>query len=142
MRGERLGSQGGGLFLLAETSLERIHYQAEELKPSALVVDSVQTVFSAKFPSAPGSISQLPEVASLFLFVPMRRGSTGSLLVARRAGPSGDGGPACARSRGRGWWGRSRRRSWGCPRLPPPSSGPGRSPPTPCSSARSGSRAR
>jgi DNA repair protein RadA/Sms len=80
MRGERLGVAGGGLFLLAETSLERILEQVEELKPAALVVDSVQTVFSAKFPSAPGSISQVREVATQLLFVAKGRGITTFLI--------------------------------------------------------------
>ena len=52
MRGERLGISGGGLFLMAETALERILEEVEQLKPAALVVDSVQTVFSSRFPSA------------------------------------------------------------------------------------------
>jgi DNA repair protein RadA/Sms len=80
MRGERLGIHGGGLFLLAETSLERILDQVDELKPAALVVDSVQTVFSSKFPSAPGSISQVREVATQLLFVAKGRGITTFLI--------------------------------------------------------------
>jgi DNA repair protein RadA/Sms len=80
MRGERLGIQGGGLFLMAETSLERILDQVEELKPAALVVDSVQTVFSSKFSSAPGSISQVREVATQLLFVAKGRGITTFLI--------------------------------------------------------------
>ena len=36
LRGERLGIAGGGLFLMAETSLERILEQVEALKPAAL----------------------------------------------------------------------------------------------------------
>jgi DNA repair protein RadA/Sms len=80
MRGERLGIHGGGLYLLAETSLERILEQVEELKPAALVVDSVQTVFSSKFPSAPGSISQVREVATQLLFVAKGRGITTFLI--------------------------------------------------------------
>src|SRR5260221_420475 len=79
-RGERLGIQGGGLFLMAETSLERILDQVEELKPAALVVDSVQTVFSSKFASAPGSISQVREVATQLLFVAKGRGITTFLI--------------------------------------------------------------
>jgi DNA repair protein RadA/Sms len=80
MRGERLGIEGGGLFLMAETSLERILDQVEELKPAALVVDSVQTVFSSKFASAPGSISQVREVATQLLFVAKGRGITTFLI--------------------------------------------------------------
>ncbi|HVO10673.1 MAG TPA: DNA repair protein RadA [Vicinamibacteria bacterium] len=80
LRGERLGIAGGGLFLLAETSLERILEQVETLKPSALVVDSVQTVYSSRFPSAPGSISQVREVATQLLFVAKGRGITTFLI--------------------------------------------------------------
>ena len=80
LRGERLGIAGGGLFLMAETSLERILEQVEALKPAALVVDSVQTVFSSRFPSAPGSISQVREVATQLLFLAKGRGITTFLI--------------------------------------------------------------
>ena len=80
LRGERLGIAGGGLYLMAETSLERILEQVDTLKPSALVVDSVQTVFSSRFPSAPGSISQVREVATQLLFVAKGRGITTFLI--------------------------------------------------------------
>jgi DNA repair protein RadA/Sms len=80
LRGERLGIEAGGLFLLAETSLERVLEQVEALRPSALVVDSVQTVFSARFPSAPGSISQVREVATQLLFLAKGRGITSFLI--------------------------------------------------------------
>jgi len=45
LRGDRLGVGDGELYLLAETSLERILAQADKVKPKVLVVDSVQTVF-------------------------------------------------------------------------------------------------
>lgn len=80
LRGERLGITGGGLFLMAETSLERILEEVDSLKPAALVVDSVQTIFSSRFPSAPGSISQVREVATQLLFVAKRRGITTFLI--------------------------------------------------------------
>jgi DNA repair protein RadA/Sms len=80
LRGERLGITGGGLFLLAETSLERILEQVDEIKPAALVVDSVQTVYSTRFPSAPGSISQVREVATQLLFLAKGRGITTFLI--------------------------------------------------------------
>jgi DNA repair protein RadA/Sms len=80
LRGERLGIEGGGLFLMAETSLERILEQVDVLKPAALVVDSVQTVFSSRFPSAPGSISQVREVATQLLFVAKGKGITTFLI--------------------------------------------------------------
>jgi DNA repair protein RadA/Sms len=80
LRGERLGVDGGGLFLMAETSLERILEEVEALKPAALVVDSVQTVYSSRFPSAPGSISQVREVATQLLFLAKGRGITSFLI--------------------------------------------------------------
>jgi DNA repair protein RadA/Sms len=80
LRGERLGISGGGLFLMGETSLERILEEVESLKPAALVVDSVQTVYSSRFPSAPGSISQVREVATQLLFVAKARGITTFLI--------------------------------------------------------------
>ncbi len=64
LRGDRLGVRDGALYLLSETSLERIIAQAERLRPKALVVDSVQTVFSSKMTSSPGTISQVREVAN------------------------------------------------------------------------------
>jgi DNA repair protein RadA/Sms len=80
LRGERLGITGGGLFLMGETCLERILQHVEELRPAALVVDSVQTIFSTKFPSAPGSISQVREVATQLLFLAKGRGITTFLI--------------------------------------------------------------
>jgi DNA repair protein RadA/Sms len=64
IRGERLGLQDGKLYLLAETNLERIIASAEKLKPHICVLDSVQTIFSSKLSSSPGTISQVREVAS------------------------------------------------------------------------------
>jgi DNA repair protein RadA/Sms len=80
LRGERLGIRGGGLYLMGETSLERILEEVDALKPSALVVDSVQTTYSSKFPSAPGSISQVREVATQLLFLSKGRGVTTFLI--------------------------------------------------------------
>jgi len=76
MRGERLGLSGGALFLMGETSLERILGEAERLGPSVLVVDSVQTMYSSRFSSAPGSISQVREVAGQLLQLAKGRGVT------------------------------------------------------------------
>lgn len=64
MRGERLGISGGDLYLLAETNLERIISQAEKLNPQVFVMDSVQTIYSAKLSSSPGTISQVREVTN------------------------------------------------------------------------------
>ncbi|HEX4916235.1 MAG TPA: DNA repair protein RadA, partial [Vicinamibacterales bacterium] len=67
-RGDRLGVGDAPLYLLAETCIERILEEIGRVKPALLVVDSVQTVFSLKFQSAPGSIGQVREAATQFLF--------------------------------------------------------------------------
>ena len=67
LRGERLGLKPKGLYLLAETSLERIQDEIARLQPGAVIVDSVQTIYSEKLESAPGSVSQVREVAGQFL---------------------------------------------------------------------------
>jgi DNA repair protein RadA/Sms len=63
LRAERLGVRAEDLFLLAETSLEVILQQALEQRPAFLVVDSIQTIFTATLESAPGSVSQVRECA-------------------------------------------------------------------------------
>jgi DNA repair protein RadA/Sms len=67
-RGERLNVGGAPLYLLAETCLERILEEIARIKPALVIVDSVQTVFSLKFQSAPGSIGQVREAATQLLF--------------------------------------------------------------------------
>ena len=67
-RGDRLGVGDAPLYLLSETCIERILEEVGRVRPSLLVIDSVQTVFSLKFQSAPGSIGQVREAATQFLF--------------------------------------------------------------------------
>jgi len=64
MRGERLGIEAENLFLLCETNLQAIIAETDSLRPDLVIVDSIQTVFSEKIESAPGSVSQVREVAS------------------------------------------------------------------------------
>ncbi len=74
MRGQRLGVCDSGLYILAETSLEGILKTVQELRPSALVVDSIQTVYTDQITSAPGSISQVQEVAGQLMGFAKRSG--------------------------------------------------------------------
>jgi DNA repair protein RadA/Sms len=67
-RGDRLGVGEAPLFLLSETCIERILEEIARLKPALVIIDSVQTVFSIKFQSAPGSVGQVREAATQFLF--------------------------------------------------------------------------
>src|SRR5262245_4006244 len=60
-RGDRLGVGAAPLYLLSETCIERILEEIARLKPALVIIDSIQTVFSIKFQSAPGSIGQVRE---------------------------------------------------------------------------------
>ena len=74
MRGERLGLSDGNIYLLSETNLERIITQSEKLKPQIFVLDSVQTIYSSKLTSSPGTISQVREVTNqVFRFAKKNR---------------------------------------------------------------------
>jgi DNA repair protein RadA/Sms len=67
-RGERLGVARAPLYVLAETCLERILEEMARIRPALVIVDSIQTVYSLKFQSAPGSIGQVREAATQLLF--------------------------------------------------------------------------
>ena len=69
LRGERLGVSARDLFLLPETALETILDRVRELKPAFLVIDSIQTIFTAALDSAPGSVSQVRECAGRLMQV-------------------------------------------------------------------------
>ena len=68
MRGERLGVGDAPLYLLAETCIERILEEVDRVRPALLIVDSIQTVFSLKMASAPGSVGQVRQAATDLLF--------------------------------------------------------------------------
>lgn len=69
LRGERLGVGGRRLLVLAENSLEEIISQIEKLRPRAVVVDSIQTVWTQSLESAPGSVSQVRESAGRLMLL-------------------------------------------------------------------------
>lgn len=74
MRGQRLGVEDPNLLILAETSLEQMLKAVQEIEPAALVVDSIQTVYTEQITSAPGSISQVQEVAGQLMWFAKRVG--------------------------------------------------------------------
>lgn len=61
LRADRLGTITDNLLILAETDIEQIHQAVEQLNPSLLIVDSIQTVFHPEIASPPGNITQLRE---------------------------------------------------------------------------------
>jgi DNA repair protein RadA/Sms len=64
MRARRLGLSAPAIQLLAETSVERILATAENEKPQVVVIDSIQTMFTDRLTSAPGSVAQVRESAA------------------------------------------------------------------------------
>ena len=67
MRAERLKMVCDRFFVLTETSLDNIFKQISEVNPDILVIDSIQTIYSSKIDSSPGSVSQIRESAGELL---------------------------------------------------------------------------
>lgn len=60
MRADRVcGELSERLFILAETNMENICAVCETLSPAFLIIDSIQTMYTAQLESAPGSVSQV-----------------------------------------------------------------------------------
>ena len=67
LRADRLGGNGSNCYILAETLLENILVHARETAPQFIVIDSIQTIYTERIESSPGSISQIRECAALLL---------------------------------------------------------------------------
>ena len=67
MRARRLQLPRENLNLLAETGVEQILQAASRHAPELLVVDSIQVMYSAELPSAPGSVTQVRECAAYLI---------------------------------------------------------------------------
>jgi DNA repair protein RadA/Sms len=75
MRCDRLGINSEALLILPETNLEEVLKAVQTVAPVALVLDSIQTAFTSHLTSAPGSISQVQEVAAQLMFYAKRSGT-------------------------------------------------------------------
>lgn len=64
MRAHRLELPMEGLHLLAATQVEQILEVAQREKPQVMVIDSIQTMFTALLQSAPGAVAQVRECAA------------------------------------------------------------------------------
>ena len=74
LRAHRLGVANSNVRLLAETSVERILTQIKKEKPSMVIVDSIQTIFSESLSSAPGSVAQVRESTTRLVQFAKRNG--------------------------------------------------------------------
>ena len=64
LRAKRLGVQAPDLEVLAEIQLEKLLATIELTRPTVVVVDSIQTIYSEALSSAPGSVAQVKECAA------------------------------------------------------------------------------
>lgn len=67
MRANRLGASGAGFYVLSENDVNGVSKRMEQLSPSVMVIDSIQTMYLPEIASAPGSVSQVRECASLLM---------------------------------------------------------------------------
>jgi len=74
LRAERLKISSGDIVLLPETSLEGILSVVQKISPQAIVIDSIQTIFSVELPSAPGSVGQIRECSTKLMFLAKKHG--------------------------------------------------------------------
>lgn len=80
MRAERLNVKCNDFYVLAETGLAEILSFAEELQPDIMIVDSIQTLYSAEMNSSPGSVGQVKECTMALLQLSKSSGVTVFLI--------------------------------------------------------------
>lgn len=74
LRAERLGV-GGDMLILAENDLSAIESEVDRIKPAYVMIDSIQTMYSADCSGSNGSISQIREATSLITRMAKRTGA-------------------------------------------------------------------
>lgn len=91
LRAERLEIKGESLFILTETDIDLILAECENLRPDVIIIDSVQTLSSLRFSSAPGSITQVREGAMALISYAKEAGAAVFLVghVNKEGGISG-----------------------------------------------------
>ncbi|MBR6220406.1 MAG: DNA repair protein RadA [Clostridia bacterium] len=67
LRARRLGASSAGFYVLSENDMNTVERRMEELSPQVTVVDSIQTMYLPELSSAPGSVSQVRDCASLLM---------------------------------------------------------------------------
>jgi len=67
MRARRLGVKSENLLILSENAMDAAEKRWEELQPDYMIIDSIQTMYRPDMASAPGSVSQVRECASLLM---------------------------------------------------------------------------
>jgi len=76
LRAERLAEGAADVALLSETNLETIIATSTAASPAVLIVDSIQTVFTADLEGAPGNVGQVRECAARLMRYAKESGTT------------------------------------------------------------------
>jgi DNA repair protein RadA/Sms len=74
LRADRTGALADELYLAAETDLGTVLGHIEEVGPSLMVLDSVQSIGTAEADGSPGGVTQVREVTGALVRVAKRRG--------------------------------------------------------------------
>lgn len=104
MRADRIHAINDHLYLAAETDLSAVLAHLDAVKPSLLILDSVQTVASPEIEGAPGGMAQVREVAGALIRASKERGMS-TLLVGHVTKEGAIAGPRLWST----WW------TWCCP---------------------------
>jgi DNA repair protein RadA/Sms len=74
IRSRRLSAVSSGMLVVSEIDIASILSMAEKTKPAVMVIDSIQTMYSAELTSAPGSVSQVRESAMRLMLMAKQKG--------------------------------------------------------------------
>ena len=74
LRGKRIGASSKNLFVLVEIDLDSIVKHIKEISPRAVVIDSIQTMYSPVLTSAPGSVGQVRESSARLILLAKKTG--------------------------------------------------------------------
>src|SRR5665647_1657081 len=77
MRANRLGSVPDTVYIQSETCLDQLQEIVQRLKPSCMVIDSIQTVYRSDLTSAPGTVSQVRDITAQL----MRMAKTSGMVI-------------------------------------------------------------
>lgn len=76
LRADRLGVSQADISILAENALDAIEDKLQKLQPDFVIIDSIQTVYRPDMSSAPGSVSQVRECATMLMRYAKTNGCT------------------------------------------------------------------
>jgi DNA repair protein RadA/Sms len=64
LRADRLNIKSENLYVVSETSIEKVISLVEEINPDVLILDSIQTLYSENIPNTQGSVAQVRGVTA------------------------------------------------------------------------------